>query len=207
MFRKKNTFDVRIIAATRSDLNARVETGEFRKDLFYRLNVISIEIPSLKNRIEDIPLLAGFFNDRFCGELGRSHYNLSIKTKNTFKRYNWPGNVKELKNLVKEYVLLGHKDSMVNRLPSHGQKNKSLDEIEKIKTPYALPELPDIKKYLKDLNRISLKDIRREFIIRIEKKIMRQTLEKTNWNRKKAAILLDISYKSILNKIKAYKLT
>jgi two-component system response regulator AtoC len=148
-----------------------------------------------------------FFNDRFCGELDRSHYNLSIKTKNTFKRYNWPGNVKELKNLVKEYVLLGHKDSMVNRLPSHGQKNKSLDEIEKIKTSYALPELPDIKKYLKDLNRISLKDIRREFIIRIEKKLMRQTLEKTNWNRKKAAILLDISYKSILNKIKAYKLT
>ena len=203
----KNIYDVRIIAATSSDLNARVETGEFRKDLFYRLNVIRVEIPPLRNRIQDILLLAVFFNDRFCGELGRSHYNISRKIKKILKRYSWPGNVRELKDLVKMSVLSGAEESMVNTLELHSRKSELSRFLDDSKDFYAFPELPDIRKYLKDLNRISLKDIRREFTIRTEKKIMKQALEKTSWNRKKAAILLDISYKSLLNKIKAYNLS
>jgi len=203
----KNSFDVRIIAATRSDLNARVETGEFRKDLFYRLNVINIEIPPLRNRIQDILLLAVFFNDRFCGELDRSHYNISRKIKKILRRYSWPENVRELKKLVKASVLLWDEESMLNKLGLHSRKSESSNFLNGSKDFYAFPELPDIRKYLKDLNRISLKDIQREFTIRTEKKMMKQALERTSWNRKKAAILLDISYKSILNKIKAYKLT
>ena len=106
----KKTFDVRIIAATRSDLNARVEIGEFRKDLFYRLNVISIEIPPLRNRIQDILLLAVFFNDRFCGELGKSHYNISRKIKKILKHYNWPGNVRELKECGQSICFVGDEE-------------------------------------------------------------------------------------------------
>jgi DNA-binding NtrC family response regulator len=203
----KKTFDVRIIAATRSDLNTRVEIGEFRKDLFYRLNVISIEIPPLKNRIADITQLAGFFNDRFCGELGRSHYEISRKTIKILRQYSWPENVRELKKLVKDFVLFWDEDKVANRLYLNSRKNESSEALDGSKEFYAFPELPDIRKYLKDLNRISLKDIRKEFTIRTEKKMMKQALERTSWNRKKAAILLDISYKSMLNKIKAYKLT
>jgi two-component system response regulator AtoC len=156
-----------------------------------------------------------FFNDRFCGELDRSHYNISRKIKKILIRYNWPGNVRELKDLVKVSVSLGDEESLVNKLGLHSRKNESSNFLDGSKEFYAFPELPDIRKYLKDLNRISLKDlnrislkdIRREFTIRTEKKMMKQALERTSWNRKKAAILLDISYKSMLNKIKAYKLT
>ena len=203
---KKKTVDVRIIASASADLGLLVEKGEFRKDLFYRLNVIRIDIPPLRNRIRDIPLLAVFFNDMFCGELGRSHFNLSKKTKNILSCYHWPENVRELENVVRHSVLTGNEDSMLNKSYLPNQWNTSADHMDFTEDIYTVAELSDVKKYLKDLNKVSLKDICREFITRAEKKIMKQALEKTNWNRKKAAILLDISYKSLLNKIKAYDL-
>ncbi len=203
---KKEIFDVRIIASASADLGVLVEKGEFRKDLFYRLNVIRIDIPPLRNRIQDIPLLAVFFNDMFCGDIGRSHFNLSKKTKNILTCYHWPENVRELENVIRHSVLMGNEESMLNKFCLPNQKNKSTNHIDYNEDIYTVAELSDIKKYLKDLNQISLRDICREFISRTEKKIMKQALKKTNWNRKKAAILLDISYKSLLNKIKAYEL-
>ena len=204
---KKKTIDVRIIASASADLGLLVEKGEFRKDLFYRLNVIRIDIPPLRNRIQDIPLLAVFFNDMFCGELGRSHFNLSKKTKNILSCYHWPENVRELENVVRHSVLTGDENSVLNKFCLPNQSNTSTDYMDFSEDIYTVAELSDVKKYLKDLNKVSLKDICREFLTRAEKKIMKQALEKTNWNRKKAAILLDISYKSLLNKIKAYDLT
>ena len=203
----KATIDIRIIAATDSDLGSQVETGEFRKDLYYRLNVISIEIPPLRNRIEDIPLLAVFFNDKFCWEFGKSHYEISKKTKNIFRRYQGPENVRELKNVIKSSVLLGNEEGIVNKLCLYNPKHKLMDFIDCYEDIYTIAGLPNITKYLHDLNKISLKDICGEFIVRTEKKLMQKALETTNWNRKKAAILLNISYKSLLNKIKAYNLT
>jgi DNA-binding NtrC family response regulator len=102
--------------------------------------------------------------------------------------------------------LSGDEEFFVNNLGLYRRKNEASNFLDGGKDFYAFPELPDIRKYLKDLNRISLKDIRREFAMRTEKKMMKQALERTSWNRKKAAILLDISYKSLLNKIKAYNL-
>ena len=201
-----NKVDVRIIAASRENLNLLVNKKDFRKDLFYRLNVITITIPPLKNRIEDIPLLVDFFNDRFCSERGRCYVDISQKTKDILSRYHWPGNVRELKNVIKNMVLTADKDNVPTKLIENNQKYESLkftdDELDS-----AIPDISNIKKYLRDLNKISLKDIQREFITRTEKKIMKEALTKTNWNRKKASILLDISYKSLLNKIKAYNLT
>jgi len=203
---KKETVDVRIIASASADLGVLVEKGEFRKDLFYRLNVIRIDIPPLRNRIQDVPLLAVFFNDRFCGDIGRSHFNLSKKTKNILSCYHWPENVRELENVVRHSVLIGNEESMLNKFCLPNQKNKSTNHMDCSEDIYTVAELSDVKKYLKDLNKVSLRDICQEFITRTEKKIMKQALKKTNWNRKKAAILLDISYKSLLNKIKAYEL-
>ena len=202
----KETVDIRIITATNADLDLLVETKKFRKDLYYRLNVISIEIPPLRNRIEDIPLLAVFFNDKFCWEFGKSHYELSKKTKNMFSFYNWPGNVRELKNVVKSSVLLGYDESIVNKLYQNSPKHEFIDFIDCCEDINTLAELSNITKYLKNLNKVSLKDICSEFTVQTEKKLIKKALEKTNWNRKKAAILLEISYKSLLNKIKAYKL-
>ncbi len=199
-----NKVDVRFIAATRENLSLHVKKKEFREDLFYRLNVINIKIPSLKDRIEDIPLLADFFNDMFCGELGRCYCDMSQKSKDILSRYHWPGNVRELKNVIKNIVLRADK----NNIPIESIDNKQQHEFLNF-TNYkqdfpAIPDISNLKRYLKDLNKISLKDIKREFIARTEKKIMKEALVKTNWNRKKASILLDISYKSLLNKIKAY---
>ena len=204
---EKETVDARIIASASTDLGVLVERGEFRKDLFYRLNVIRIDIPPLRNRIHDIPRLAVFFNDMFCGDIGRSHFNLSKKTKNILSYYHWPGNVRELENVVRHSVLMGNEDSMLNKFCLPIQPNKFTNHMDCSEDIYTVAELSDLKKYLKDLNKVCLRDICQEFVTRTEKKIMKQALKKTNWNRKKAAILLDISYKSLLNKIKAYDLT
>ena len=202
-----NKVDVRIIAAARENLNLLVKKKDFRKDLFYRLNVISIKIPPLKNRIEDIPLLADFFNDRFCGELGRCYGDISQKNKDMLSRYHWPGNVREFKNVVKNMVLPADKDNIPIKFIENNQQHESINFTDYKQDFSAIPDISNIKRYLKDLNKISLKDIKREFITRTEKKLMKEVLVKTNWNRKKASILLDISYKSLLNKIKAYNLT
>ena len=201
-----NKIDVRIIAATRENLSSLVKKKDFRKDLFYRLNVISIKIPSLKNRIGDIPLLADFFNDRFCGERGRCYVDISQKTKDILSSYHWPGNVRELKNVIKNMVLLADKDSIPAKSIDNSRQFESFNYINPKQDSF-IPDISNIKRYLRDLNKISLKDIQREYITRTEKKIVKEVLVKTNWNRKKASILLDISYKSLLNKIKAYNLT
>jgi two-component system response regulator AtoC len=203
---EKETVDARIIASASADLGMLVEKGKFRKDLFYRLNVIRIDIPPLRNRIQDIPLLAVFFNDMYCGNIGRSHFNLSQKTKNILSGYPWPENVRELENVVRHFVLMGNEDSMLDKFCLSNQKNKSASHINCSEDIYTLAELSDVKKYLKNLSNVSLKDISQEFVTRTEKKIIKKALRKTNWNRKKTSILLDISYKSLLNKIKGYDL-
>ena len=201
-----NEVDVRIIAAARENLDLLVKKKEFRKDLFYRLNVISIKIPPLKNRIEDIPLLADFFNDRFCGELGRCYGDMSQKTKDMLSSYLWPGNVRELENVIKNMVLPADKNNIPTKFIYKNQQHGSLNYADYERDFSAAPDISNIKRYLRDLDKISLKDIQREIITITEKKVMKEALARTNWNRKKASILLDISYKSMLNKIKAYNI-
>jgi DNA-binding NtrC family response regulator len=202
----ENNIDVRVIAASGDNLDLLVKKRKFRKDLFYRLNVINIEMPPLRHRNEDIPLLADFFNDRFCGELGRSYCDISQKNKDLFLRYHWPGNVKELINVIKNMALHADKDNMPAKFFRNNLQNESLNIAACNRDLTAIPETSEIKIYLENLHKVSLKDIRKEFIKKTEKKLMKEALVKTNWNRKKASILLDISYKSLLNKIKAYNI-
>ena len=190
--------DVRIIASTNNDVETLVDKGVFLKNLFYRLNVISIKIPPLRHRLEDIPFLADFFADKYCAELGKSHFRLSRNTKNIFFSYHWPGNVLELENMVKGAVALGNEDSIISQLDTQTKINEYT---------YNIAELIDVKKHINGSGDLPLKDICRAINAQAEKKLMKQALEKTNWNRKKAAIMLSISYKSLLNKIKAYNLT
>ncbi len=108
--------------------------------------------------------------------------------------------------MVKSLVLFGDEESIVNTFDQNNPKHEFIDFIDSCEDIYTLAELSNVTKYLNDLNKVSLKDICSKFTVRAEKKLIKKALEKTNWNRKKAAILLDISYKSLLNKIKAYKL-
>ncbi|MHC5076798.1 MAG: helix-turn-helix domain-containing protein, partial [Planctomycetota bacterium] len=132
---------------------------------------------------------------------------LSEKTKQMLNCYHWPGNVRELKNAIKYSVGTGNEMSIVENLLMNDQKEKSNDFIDCCEDIYIHSELSNVKEWLKDLNKISLKEICKKFVVSTEKKIMEKALESTNWNRKKAAMLLNISYKSLLNKIKDYKLT
>jgi DNA-binding NtrC family response regulator len=195
---------VRIIGTSSQNLKALADTGQFHKGLFYRLNVISLDIPPLRSRLEDIPALADFFTDKFCIESGRSHFQLSDKMKELFAYYHWPGNIQELEDLIKRIVVHGAEDHIAKKLRAHKTYYGINDYSKDIHT---LAGLSDIKKHLKNLDNISLKKIGNIFLGRAEKKVVKKALESTNWNRKRAAKLLDISYKSLLNKIKEYKLS
>lgn len=196
----------RIIAANSENLGRLTEMGKFRKDLYYRLNVFRIKIPPLRKRRQDIPLLVDFFMDKYCRELGKGHYQLPVKARGLYGEYDWPGNVREIENVVKSSVIVGDECGFIeslcrcynNHRPAGGGQKDNL---------YGLVDVADLKSYMGDLNNISLKNICREFITRAEKKLMKKALDATKWNRKKAAGLLNISYKSLLNKIKVYNLT
>jgi DNA-binding NtrC family response regulator len=193
-----DAIDVRIIATSNQDLATLAESGHLRKGLFYRLNVIRIDLPPLRRRLEDIPALTDFFTDKFCIESGRSHFELSDAC------YHWPGNIQELEDLVKRIVADGSEDRVARKLRTH-KKYRGITNY--YKDINALAGLSDVKKHVKDLDNISLKKIGGIFMGRTEKKLVKKALDSTNWNRKRAAALLEISYKSLLNKIKEYHLT
>ena len=194
----------RIIALSSLDLAALVASGKFRKDLFYRLNVIRIDMPPLRSRLEDIPALTDYFTDKFCIESGRSHFQLSNQMKGLFASYHWPGNIQELEDIIKQIVMDSAEDQVAKKFRVHNKYRAFTDSYKDINT---LAGLDDIKKHLKDLDNISLKKIAGIFMVRAEKKLVKKALESTSWNRKRAAKLLGISYKSLLNKIKEYNLS
>ena len=198
-----DAIDVRIIATSSQDLATLAESGHFRKGLFYRLNVIRIDLPPLRRRLEDIPALTDFFTDKFCIESGRSHFELSDELKSLFACYYWPGNIQELEDLVKRIVADGGEDRVARKLRTH-KKYRGITNY--YKDINSLAGLRDVKKHVKDLDNISLKKIGGIFLERAEKKLVKKALDSTNWNRKRAAALLEISYKSLLNKIKEYNL-
>src|ERR1700738_5475920 len=102
---------VRVIAAPHRDLNALVAEGKFREDLLYRLNVVPIEMPSLRDRAPDIPLLVEYFIDRFGKKIGKKFRTIDRKTLNLFQAYGWPGNVRELQNVIERAVILSDGDT------------------------------------------------------------------------------------------------
>jgi formate hydrogenlyase transcriptional activator len=108
---KSISIDVRVLAATHRDLNALVAEGKFRQDLLYRLNVVPIEMPSLRERTADIPLLVKYFIDRFGKKAGKKFRTIDKRTLNLFQAYSWPGNVRELQNVIERSVILSDSDT------------------------------------------------------------------------------------------------
>jgi len=100
------TVDVRIIAATNRDLKAAIDTGTFRRDLFYRLNVFPIDVPPLRDRKEDIPMLVEYLTERYAGKIGKKINNIDKGTLKMFQAYHWPGNIRELQNVIERAVIL-----------------------------------------------------------------------------------------------------
>ncbi len=196
----------RVIAGSSKDLGKAVAHQRFRKDLFYRLNTLQIAIPPLRCRKDDISLLTDFFSYKFCKDFDKSYFELSAAIKDRFHDYRWPGNILELEGAVKRAVMMNNEKEF---LPGF-MAGKSEGEFQNTQSWLAgvssLDDVMNIGDCLDDVARKPLKDICWDFIVKVEKNIISKALKQTNWNRKKAALKLNISYKSMLNKIKEYGL-
>ena len=177
--------DVRVLAATNRDLALAVATGRFRDDLYYRLNVIDIVVPPLRERREEIPLLAAYFMERYSKLYHRDSLELSPEMMNRLKRHRYPGNVRELENIIKRFIVLGrtHLDQTASSLPSAARQNNGVLD----------PRQPAA---------VFLKDVARKAARRAEREEILKMLEQTRWNRVRAATFLNISYRSLLYKMK-----
>lgn len=175
---KKVKVDVRIIAATNRDLEEAVKREDFRADLFYRLNVISIYIPRLKERTEDIPILASHFLDLYKKKVGKDIKGIDPEVMKIFIDYEWPGNVRELENVIERAVILCNSDYITREnIP---QKLMST-------TDYGLSGLSNMGEFN---------------LLDIEKRVILSALNKTSWNQSMASRLLGISRKQLRTKMK-----
>jgi transcriptional regulator with PAS, ATPase and Fis domain len=181
--------DVRFIAATHRDLEKRVESGRFREDLFYRLYVIPLKLPPLRERIEDIPLLVNHFLDLFNDITGSGVEGVSADALDCLTAHSWPGNVRELKNMMERLVVL--KDGGTISLEDLPPKLRGRQEIS-----FQHPSISVTD------DGISLNTAVTEF----EKALILQSLEKTNWVKNKAAKLLKLNRTTLVEKIKRYRL-
>jgi len=189
--------DVRIICATNKNLENAIRKQQFRDDLFYRLNEITVFLPPLRDRREDIPLLINHFLERYNNLYQKEYPPLSQENLTTLMGFDWPGNVRQLENFIKQVVVRGD-EGIVGDLISSGLSRPIDDAAESQISGGAMD--PEIA------SSFSLKKRVGYAIAQEEKKLISQVLNKTNWNRRKASELLEISYRSLLYKIKEYNL-
>jgi DNA-binding NtrC family response regulator len=177
--------DVRIIAATNCDLRQMVEEGRFREDLFYRLHVINIYLPPLRERKEDIPVLANHFLQKHSDENRKPDLELTADALDLLMEYNWPGNVRELENVMERAVVLTSGSKIgADLIPEHVRTSPSFH----------------IPKFVVPPEGISLKDV----ITSVEKRLIEETLEAAGGVQKRAAELLHIKPTTLNEMIKRY---
>jgi two-component system response regulator AtoC len=243
--------DVRVIAATNRDLEDGVKAGTFREDLFYRLNVVSILIPPLRDRLEEIPFLCDFFIDKFSRQYERTFPRLSQATMDCFMGYHWPGNVRELENMIKQIVVLGDERAVLQKFEQFRSLAPPAPAAEPAAPrwtpeapappadrgvpapaePTAAPVVPpapaapapggqhpmpfsaeEQRNLLTTIERglaeghLPLKEIGKRAAGIAEREAILRVLNYTRWNRRRAAQILDISYKALLYKIRDYGL-
>jgi two-component system, NtrC family, response regulator AtoC len=174
--------EVRIVCATNRKLEDEIENGTFRQDLYYRINVVNLFMPPLRERRGDITGLAAYFLEFYNRKYNCKARPLSGELMEVLQKYHWPGNIRELENLIKRYVILGSEDVITTDLQ---------------------PRDPDL--VTADINfdgPISLKKLTRQATRALERKIILKVLHNHHWNRKQAARTLNISYRALLYKIR-----
>src|SRR5215831_12045858 len=193
--------DVRVLAATNKLLERAVEEGVFREDLFYRLNVVSIHIPPLRERREEIPVFLEYFLSRYSDYYSKHPPMFSEYAVSRMMEYAWPGNIRELENLVKRYVIVGNEAQIIRELSTHKPIVSSLSASQAASA--ASPVSPAAGGNGTDLEMPSLLEIGRRAAMQAEREAIERVLAQTRWNRRQAAKILRISYKALLNKLKA----
>lgn len=209
--------DVWVIAATNHNLEENIIKKRFREDLFYRLNIIKIEIPPLRKRKEDIPPLIEYYLRLYKSEYpGNSGEKPEPEILSKLVEYKWPGNVRQLQNCIKKQMILKSWEKTISELPNdsesitlstEGKKSKSTDKKDKPKNPVSIiSEFVDLSTSSEKLfEDISLKKIKKMASDKVEKEVIQFVLEKVGWNRSRAAKILKISYKTLLYKMNEFK--
>src|SRR6202140_640790 len=174
--------EVRVVCATNRHLESEIESGTFRQDLYYRINVVNLHMPALRERRGDIEDLSRYFLEYYNRKFNCKARPLSNEVLAVLHKYHWPGNIRELENLIKRYVILGHEEvitaDLVQREPDFFSPEISLD------------------------GPISLKKLTRQCVRDLERKVILKVLQHHHWNRKQAARTLGISYRALLYKIR-----
>ncbi|MCC7009528.1 MAG: sigma-54-dependent Fis family transcriptional regulator [Acidobacteria bacterium] len=223
--------DARVIGATNRDLTAMIRAGTFREDLYYRLQVIEIHVPPLRERQDEIPALIEFFLRRYSTRYGRPAVRMSAGLRSALLSYSWPGNVRELENVIKRFVIL--QDETLVRTEIERSSQALADPLPPAavqagrdvaaaaggvsapsSTPVAMPAPRDgaVLPFPSPAaaaagDSSSLPDLARAAAISAERDAITRALDQFHWNRRKAARLLGVSYKTLLNKMKTCGIT
>jgi DNA-binding NtrC family response regulator len=213
--------DVRVLAATNKQLERAVEDGTFREDLFYRLNVVTIHIPPLRERKEEIPIFLDFFQRKYSEYYGKQPPPFTEYAVSRMMEYAWPGNIRELENLVKRYVIVGNEAQIIRELSTHkpviastadranaqwepGGNGKAEVATNRPATAPGpvVKESPAPPLVDSGVESLSLLEIGRRAAMHAEREAIERVLNQTRWNRRQAAKILKVSYKALLNKLK-----
>ncbi len=211
--------DVRVVAATNRDLEAMMLRGEFREDLYYRLKVIEVTVPPLRERRGEISHLTGFFIDRYARRYNRPQRQLSEELAQLFQSYEWPGNIRELENMIKRIVILQDEQLVVREMakatasrpaPAYAAAGigSARGALETEEPDDAGTDGPDDEEPRPEEPVVAapsgsrLADVAKSASMKAERAIIEETLKQVHWNRRRAAEQLGVSYKTLLNKIK-----
>jgi len=208
--------DVRVVAATNQDLERAVVERTFREDLFFRLNVVCITLPPLRQRRDEIPLLTELFLQQYAVHYNKPRLVVSADTLKVFSDYDWPGNVRELENMVKRIVILGGDRQVAQEIAEMLAGRKGImgpiaalhprSPVRDATPASPMPAPTSVSAAAAEVPPApvggSLKEIARNAAREAERAIIYRTLQQTRWNRREAADLLGVSYKALLYKIK-----
>ena len=179
--------DTRLVCAANEDLRQQTNDGSFRLDFFFRINAVTIDLPPLRQRVADLPILTDYFLDLHSKAYGLKPKSLSHEITSMMQRYNWPGNIRQLENMIRSYVLIGNEAALAA-------------DLAPVAPAGIVPEI--------DLaNPISLKEITKAATRDLEREIILKVLQANGWNRQKTAKWLNISYRSLLYKLQESKVS
>ncbi len=194
--------DVRIVCATNKLLEQRVSEGLFREDLLYRINVVTIYLPPLRERRDEIPLLTDYLLRKFALQYDRAPQFFSAEAKERMMEHDWPGNIRELENLCKRFVIVGGETQILRELSDRGHaKLVAASVARKAEETSASETSPNDSRATAEPS-LSLLEIGRRAAWEAERRAITDMLKATRWNRREAARRLQVSYKALLNKIK-----
>ena len=181
---ESRSVNTRLVSAASINLRQLAEEGGFRRDFFFRINAVTIDLPPLRQRTADLPMLIDYFLERHAKVFRLIPKPLSREMMRLMQRYEWPGNIRQLENMMRSYILIGSEDALTAELAPSFQSSPA-----RLNTDFALAKP------------VSLKEITRAATQELERQIILKVLEANNWSRRKTAKWLDISYRSLLYKL------